>query len=457
MKPSRSDDRTITDEAPGLNSEQEPGRIATADQMASQKATGNRGQSTGVMPSLGKQAPDRQSAGQRQSVWEGWKPWAGALKAVLPAYLLSHLVFAIITYLAPLFKLANFSPQVLPLSTLLHSWYRWDAGHYTFIASNGYQDWWRTAFFPLFPLLEHLLSFVPGGPEVAGLLIANLAGLGLLAVLYRLLAKDFSPALAERTVYYYVLFPTAFFLAAAYPESLFIALTLLSFYQMRRQRWWWAGLCGLLAALTRSAGLLLVVLFGYEYLSQNGWRLRALRFNLLAVALIPLGTALFAIYCYWRFHDPLAFMHAQSIWHRQLEFPLISITHAALSFLHRPLITFDKMHNAFDLICVVFILLLVVLCFVGPWKFPRHLRSYALYALIFFTFCTLWPTANSGAPLNAFPRYMLEVVPAFVPLATISLAPRWRALQAVERFYPVVSTALLSFALLQFLTGGWLV
>ncbi|WP_376794509.1 mannosyltransferase family protein [Thermogemmatispora sp.] len=387
----------------------------------------------------------------------GWRSWASACKAILPAYLLSHLIFAIITYLAPLFKLPNFSSQTLPLRSLLQSWQHWDAGHYILIATGGYRLWWQTAFFPLFPLMEHLLGSLIGDVHLAGLLIANAAGLVLLTVLYRLLAEDCLPALAERVVFFYVLFPSAFFLAAAYSESLFIALALLSFYQLRHQHWWWAGLYGFLAALTRSAGLLLVIVFAYEYLSQHGWRLRALRLDLLAGALIPLGTALFALYCYQRFADPLAFAHAQAVWHRQLEFPGRSILLTALAFLRRPSLSFDMIHNAYDLACVLLILILVVLCLVGPWKFPRDSRSYAIYALTFFVFSILWPTANSGAPLNAFPRYMLTVVPAFVPLARLAAGEGWLRQHLVERFYPALSVSLLSFALFQFLTGGWMV
>lgn len=383
--------------------------------------------------------------------------WLTALREALPAYLLSHALFVTLTYLAPLFTLPDFSAQALPPSSLVHSWQHWDAAHYASIARSGYVQWWQTAFFPLFPLLEQLGSLATlGSTHVAGLLIANLADLALLAVLYRLLTEDFSAALARRTLLCLVLFPSAFFLAAAYPESLFLLLSLLCFYCLRHQRWWLAGLCGLLAALTRPSGLLLVVLFVSEYGRRRGWRLRRLGPSALAAGLIPLGTALFALYCLLRFDDPLAFSHAQVRWNRYLDLPGLSVLHTAVLLLKGPLVSFTTLHEAFDLVCVLFMLVLVALAWVGPWRFPPALRGYALYALLFGLFALLWPTRDGDA-LNAFPRYLLEATPAFVVLGLLLEGEGWPRLRALLGCYPVCATALLSFALLQFLTGHWMV
>jgi len=143
-----------------------------------------------------------------------WLKWYNACKQVLPVYLAIHLAFLILTYLATLFSFPNFSPKALPLSSLWHSWFRWDSGHFTHIATYGYDAAWRTAFFPLFPLLERSLAFVTHDPFVAGLIVANLAGLVMLVVLFRLVQEDFNSEQAYRTVLYLSVFPTAFFFAA---------------------------------------------------------------------------------------------------------------------------------------------------------------------------------------------------------------------------------------------------
>src|SRR5258707_14025527 len=68
----------------------------------------------------------------------------------------------------------------------------------------------------------------------------------------------------RRTWLFLCIFPTAFFFFAAYNESLFLLLTASAFLAMRRQKWWLAGILGFLAALTRSAGLFLVIPFLWE-------------------------------------------------------------------------------------------------------------------------------------------------------------------------------------------------
>ncbi len=327
--------------------------------------------------------------------------WLSALKDILPVYIAVHLAFLVLTYLATLFTFTpkNFSLYSLPLSTLIKSWDRWDSGHFVEIATKGYDAPYRTAFFPLFPLLERALAFLTHDPFVAGLIIANLAGLGMLTVLYRLVAGDFDAGLAYRTVLYFSVFPTAFFFAAAYNESLFLCLALLSFYYMRRGNWWLAGLFGFLASLTRSVSLFLLVPFFYEYLRQHQFKLRATRFDILGITGMPAGLGVFALYCYLRFRDPLAFSHAQGSWLRQLHGPWHGLLDSFLIITRRGILSFDTIHNVIDLSAGLLMLLLIVLCFIGPWKFSRDLWAYALYAASIYFFTLLVPEAG-GFPLS---------------------------------------------------------
>src|SRR5205814_1471691 len=55
--------------------------------------------------------------------------------------------------------------------------------------------------------------------------------------------------------------PLSFYMFAAYSESTFLLCALAFFYTLRLQRWWQAGLWGLLAAATRPPGVVLVVPF----------------------------------------------------------------------------------------------------------------------------------------------------------------------------------------------------
>src|SRR2546426_1813240 len=146
------------------------------------------------------------------------------------------------------------------------SWNRWDAANYVRIAQFGYQRFYDTASFPLFPLLISATAHLLGSWSylLAGTLLSNAALLGSLFVIYQLAVESQGEQVAGRTLLYLCIFPTAFFFFAAYNESLFLLLTTGAFLALRHRRWWLAGLLGFLAALTRSAGVLLVVPYLYE-------------------------------------------------------------------------------------------------------------------------------------------------------------------------------------------------
>jgi|SRR5579883_565274 Gpi18-like mannosyltransferase len=379
--------------------------------------------------------------------------WYLAFKSVLPVYICTHLVFLVLTYLATLFIVGNFSPQILRVSMLAHFWFRWDSGQFTYIAVHGYSAAWRTAFFPLFPLLEGIPTLLIHqiDPFLTGLVIASIADLGMLMVLYRLVQQDFGQERAERAVLYLSVFPTAFFLVAAYNESLFLFLALLSFYQMRQGKWWLAGLAGFLASLTRSVGVLLLIPFCYEYLRQHAFKLKAVRFDCISGLCIPAGLALFACYCFLLFHDVLAFSHAQSIgWKRQLQFPWVGLNNAWRVMSQNGMLSFNSIHNAIDVGALLLMLLLVVCCFVGPWKFSPEQRSYAFYAAGLYLFLLLFPSADTF-PLQSLSRLILEVFPVFLVLAAMGKNRQFYL------YYLVLSVSLLSFMLLQFLSGHWIV
>jgi hypothetical protein len=361
--------------------------------------------------------------------------------------------FLLLTYLSTLFAFTpkNFSLYALPLSTLVQSWDRWDSNHFVEIATKGYDVAYRTAFFPLFPMLESALAFLTHDAFVAGLIISNIAGLGMLTVLYRLVREDFDGERAYRTVLYLSVFPTAFFFAAAYNESLFLFFALLSFYYMRRGSWWLAGLCGFLASLTRSAGLFLLLPFLYEYLRQHHFKLSNMRFDILGSLGIPGGLGVFALYCYLRFHDPLAFSHAQQTgWLRDMHGPWHGLIDSFLMITRRGMLSFDSIHNVIDLSAGILMLILTILCFVGPWKFPRELWAYSLYAASMYLFILMFPVAG-GFPLAALSRYVLEVFPAFIVLANMGKSRQFNL------YYLTLAGALLAFMLMQFLTGYWII
>src|SRR5438477_3478437 len=130
------------------------------------------------------------------------------------------------------------------------SWNHWDAANYVRIAQFGYQTPYDVAFFPLFPLLITAFAHILGSWSylLVGTIISNAALLGALFVIYQLAVETGGEQVAQRTLLYLCIFPTAFYFFAPYNESLFLLLTASTFLAMRQQRWWLAGLLGLLAA-----------------------------------------------------------------------------------------------------------------------------------------------------------------------------------------------------------------
>ncbi len=383
--------------------------------------------------------------------------WFNAFKNVLPIYISIHLAFFVITCLAALFIIPDFSWKALPIDTLWQSWYRWDSVHFSYLATHGYTDWWRTAFFPLFPLLERYLAVVAGDPFIAGLIISNVAGLGMLVVLYRLVEEDFDSERAYRTALYLSVFPTAFFFAAAYTESLFLLFALLGFYYMRQGNWWLAGACGFFATLTRSTGLLLLVPFCYEYLRQHQFKLRALRFDVFGGALIVAGPGLFMLYCYHRFHSFFPFSKAEHfMWSRDPQSPWFLIKNVIAGIAQsNGFLSFHALRNIIDASQILLILALIILSVVGPWRFPRNRWVYAIYGIVLFVVLQINPVKvnpiRGPFPLQSFPRYMLEVFPAFIVLAALC---KYRT---VHLSYVMVSGVVLFVLLSLFLTGHWVV
>ena len=124
----------------------------------------------------------------------------------------------------------------------------------------------RPGFFPIVSSTYNCFLLPIGGWSylLVGTLLSNGALLAALFVLYQLAIESFGEQVGRRTLLYLCIFPTAFFFFAAYNESLFLLLTTGAFLAMRRQAWWLAGLLGLLAALTRLTGVLLVLPYLYE-------------------------------------------------------------------------------------------------------------------------------------------------------------------------------------------------
>ena len=153
--------------------------------------------------------------------------------------------------------------QTLDWQSFRTLWNHWDTGQYLYLAQHGYRlvgDYrFVIVFFPLYPLLMKLVQFGVADYLLAGLIVSNVSLVVASYYFYRLTYLDHGPKMAYQTMKFLLLNPLAIFFSAVYTESLFLALTLACFYYIRLHRWVWVGVFGLLATLTRSVGVLLLL------------------------------------------------------------------------------------------------------------------------------------------------------------------------------------------------------
>src|SRR5438105_4342199 len=282
----------------------------------------------------------------------------------------TRLLLLMVTYFAYILLTApKYSSTPVDMAALFSSWNHWDAANYVRIAQFGYNQLpYDLAFFPLFPLLIAALAYPLGGSWsylLAGTLISNAALLGALFVIYQLAADIAGDQVARRTLLYLCIFPTAFYFFSPARESLFVLLTASTFLAMRRQRWWLAGFLGLLAALTRAAGLLLVIPYLVElWVSRES--IIATRQNFLykifPIILIPLGTVFYSIYCWYISGDPVAFATVQSHWGRHTTWPWEGIGRSFIDlFWTQPFGSFNEAHILLDLSATLGFIVLAIL------------------------------------------------------------------------------------------------
>lgn len=370
------------------------------------QAPGDAGAEGGASPA--RRAYTRALAAYRRWAATRWgRIWVDALFV----FGLSRLIFLALTYLAPSLLIAPGQPHPHGVIDPLRDWFTQDAAHFIYIAQHGYDAWWRTAFFPLFPLLEHVLAPVFGGDYgFAGLFISNAAFLGALVILRDLLERDFGSEVAHRAILYLAIFPTAFYFFAPYSESLFLLFGLGSFAAIRLRRWWLAGLLGGIAALTRSQAILLGVPFAYEL--WRAWRQGQSRpWQILWAGLIPAGVVVYAAYLSVLFHDPLAFSHAQAYWTRGLQWPGESIVNTLQTMAAGNQPTVLLAHMALNLVALVTFIVLSVLVL------RRLPLSYGLYAVATLLFILLVAPTYGAIALQSSGRFVATLFPVFVLLA----------------------------------------
>jgi Mannosyltransferase (PIG-V) len=313
---------------------------------------------------------------------------------------------------------------------------RFDSSWLLAISNSGYGADGSAAFFPLYPALVALLGVVLRSTIVAGIVLSSACTIGGLYLLHRLTALDHGRDTARRTVWIVACFPMAFAFSAVYTEGLFLLLSVGAFYAARLGRWGTAAAVGLLAAATRSAGVLLILplLLVYFYgpradrepdFDAGGLRPRyRWRAEVAWLAAIPLGLLAFLAYLGIAIGDPLATFGAQADWHRILA-PLGGLVMGVISGV-QGLVALVSGHGSTAASSVtdgralagLNVILLGVLVLAG-WLIRETARrlpvAYTAYAISSVALPLSTPAV--GQPLLSLPRFMMVIFPFWIAVA----------------------------------------
>jgi Gpi18-like mannosyltransferase len=326
---------------------------------------------------------------------------------------------------------------------------KWDAAWYVDIA----RDWYHfsplvapeanpVAFFPLYPLLIRVFNAVILGSDrtlpASALIVANLSALLGLAVLYRLVQSEFGTRLAQRTVWYFVVFPVSFYLTAAYAEPVFLAACVIAIYAARANRWWLGGVAGAAATLSRPYGILIICPLAIEYIRQHrkepGGLMQA---SALAVLLPGIALLAWMSYLYALSGDPLIFVKTQAGWdNQQLTSPLQTL----LSNYSR---TRDQqLQGKVDLRSLQFgIAVLGIVASIATWRVLPV--TYAVFATVF---CLV--VLSSGSMLSIW-RHIYLIFPLSIVAAKAGAYS-----EVFDRAY-VASSLIFAGLLFTILATGW--
>ncbi|MGO8947899.1 MAG: mannosyltransferase family protein [Ktedonobacterales bacterium] len=382
------------------------------------------------------------------------------------AWLVQRLVLLALTYLLLWYRisLTRASPPSSTVSQLLQVWTTWDGAHYAAIAEGGYTQLQQTAFFPLYPLLERMLAPLFGGnPALAGLAIANAACLVAYALLRVLAEREYGRSVARQTLLYLAIFPYSLFLAAAYTEALFLALSLGVFLALRGHHWKLAGVLAALATLTRPVGILLLVPVVYVYsiswfrsAGEKRFQLKVTDILALLLPIVALAGFDLALAAHFRILVPASAAEASG-WGRRLSWPWEGIIWASSALLHVPIGV--RLYVALD---IFWTLLFAALALATLWplglfgsqsgSMRRLPLAYGLYAVASALLMLVTPVYNPeehyGGALVSSGRYMLVVFPLFLLLARAGYSR-----PAVHRVVFTTSLVLSAFVVMLFVGG----
>jgi hypothetical protein len=299
------------------------------------------------------------------------------------------------------------------LPKFIYSLANFDGVYYLKIAKDGYYQF-EQAFFPLYPLLIKLTTFLTQNYLISGLLISNLCFLFGLFLFKKYLKKinQESPWVLA----FLLLFPTSFFFITVYTESLFFVFLILFFYFFSQKKYFLAAIFGFFASLTRINGVLLTIPFLiliYKKIKDKKISLTLFLYPLITV----LGLTFYMVYLLKTTGDPLLFLNSQKVFGANRSTTIIFLPQVYFRYLK---IFFTASFNFQHFVAVLefFIFNLVFLVLILDLIWVLKKKNQNLLALNLFSVANLILPTLTGT-FSSITRYSLLSLSFFLFLSRI--------------------------------------
>jgi hypothetical protein len=318
-----------------------------------------------------------------------------------------------------------------PRLAFLRALGRWDAAWYVAIAHHGYRvemsppgGQASDAFFPVFPMLIKLFS-VPlhVSPLIVGLILSTVIGAGAALAVWFLARRLAGPAVADRAVTLFSVFPGAFVLSMAYAEGLLVLACATCLLALHDRRWVVAGVAAAVATATRpnAAPIVLACVAAAVVATRRRREFR----SWVAPALAPLGAAAFFISLWVRTGSITRWFDVErTMWRDHLDVGFTAL-HRVGQALTGPAPSLAPGGLNIQAVAVGVLLAVVGIAFVIRWRPPLPIVLFTLAAVL---------TACASVNVGPRPRLLMAAFPVaiatgkymrgrlFVAVVTVSAA-----------------------------------
>jgi Gpi18-like mannosyltransferase len=256
-----------------------------------------------------------------------------------------------------------------------------------------------------------------------------------LYLLSKLWQEEYTPKVANTSILLLLSFPAAFYFGSIYSEALFLLLTVLVFWFVRKDKFILAGIFAALASATKIQGILLFVYLGIELWNKDKrtWR------EWIGIFISPLGLITYMLYLKHSMGDPFYFLTSQPLFGAgRSSLPLVLLPQVAYRYI-KIFLSVKIMSLAFFNAFLEFVMMLILVAEL-IWSFKKIRFSYWSFVALAVIMPTLTGTFSS------MPRYALLAFPLLPLIAKYKRASK----------YIIIAQSLVQIVLLAlFIRGYW--